>query len=78
VENANVVCRENAARQREVALSLMQMALALLDRSGDSLPAIHLQYAVDTLEGGRVRSPTDDEIEKFFAGHDAGWVADRH
>ncbi|MBQ1499768.1 MAG: hypothetical protein IIZ38_15780 [Sphingomonas sp.] len=37
-------------RSRAVALSLMRMALALLDRYGSPLAAARLQYAIDTEE----------------------------
>ena len=38
----------NPERPREVAVSLMRLALPLLDRSGDTLAAARLQHAIDT------------------------------
>ena len=59
-------------RQREldVAVSLMRMALALLDRVGDTLTAARLQHAIDTAERRGLGPPTADEIEKFMIRQD--------
>lgn len=44
-------------RKLAVAVSLMRMALVLLDRSGDaSFGAARLQHAIDTVTGGSDRS----------------------
>ncbi|MBL7325241.1 MULTISPECIES: hypothetical protein [unclassified Sphingomonas] len=47
-------------RSRVVAISLMRMALALLDRYGDPLAAARLQYAIDTEEELLSRAPATD------------------
>ena len=44
---------DDARRNREVAVSLMRMALPLLDRSGEPCAAARLQHAIDTVEGQR-------------------------
>lgn len=40
---------ERDGRGREVAVSLMRMALPLLDRAGEPLAAARLQHALDAL-----------------------------
>ncbi len=47
---------------RQVAISLMRMALALLDRADESLAAARLQHALDTLELRAPGPPTEVEI----------------
>ncbi len=44
---------DSGSRDRAVALSLMRLALPLLDAAGEVAAAIHLQHAVDVLEGQR-------------------------
>ena len=41
---------EVSDRAKVVALSLMRMALALLDRVGEPLAAVRLQHAIDTVK----------------------------
>lgn len=47
-------------RSRAVALSLMRMALALLDRHGNPVAAARLQYAIDTEEEVPDHAPSAD------------------
>lgn len=42
------VVTTNPERSREVAISLMRLALPLLDQAGDTLAAARLQHAIDT------------------------------
>lgn len=51
---------------RTVALSLMRMALALLDRCGESTGAARLQHAIDTVERRPIGAPGDSEIDRVF------------
>lgn len=48
------------ANQLRVALSLMRMALPLLDRAGNSWAACHLQQAIDAAEGNPPIQPGDE------------------
>ena len=53
-------------RPREIAVALMRMALAPLDRAADEgLAAARLQHALDTLEQRRPGCPTDAELKTF-------------
>lgn len=76
------VGRAVGSRDEEVALGLMNMALALLDRAGSAYAALHLQHSIDTLcQTGR-HSPSPEEIEavvgrwarnvEYFASDDGG------
>lgn len=38
-------------RSIDTAVSLMRMALALLDRAGEGVAALHLQHAIDVATG---------------------------
>ncbi len=40
-------------RYTRTALTLMRMAMALLDRAGGALAAARLQHAIDTVEAGQ-------------------------
>ncbi|MFV0622793.1 hypothetical protein ACBY01_02105 [Sphingomonas sp. ac-8] len=53
-------------RDEAVALSLMNMALALLDRAESHTTAVHLQLAIDTLRRAACRAPTPSEIDAFL------------
>lgn len=46
--------------ERALALVLMREALSRLDAVGDSLTAVHLQMAIDTLLGSRRPTETCD------------------
>lgn len=47
-------------RLHDVAVSLMRLALPLLDRSGDTLAAARLQHAIDTAVGTPPMREGDD------------------
>ena len=51
-------------RLHDVAVSLMRLALPLLDRAGDTLAAARLQHAIDTA----LRSPPSNADEEFDLG----------
>lgn len=51
---------------RTVALSLMRMALALLDRCRESTGTARLQHVIDTVEGRPIEMPGDSEIDRLF------------
>lgn len=54
------------ARVFGVAISLMRMALALLDRVGEPLAAARLQHAIDTAERRGPGPPTSDDLKSFL------------
>lgn len=48
------------ARSRRVALDLMRMALALLDRAEEGFAAARLQHAIDTVGAGPATPVVND------------------
>ena len=51
-------------RETEVAVFLMRMALALLDRNPERLAATRLQHAIDTLERRAPGPPSIAELAR--------------
>lgn len=57
-------------RDREVALDLMRMALALLDRAGDAVAVARLQHAIDCVpvdEASPARSAAIAEDDRMWS-----------
>lgn len=51
-------------RLHDVAISLMRLALPLLDRAGDALTAARLQHAIDAaLDGSPIRATDEPESD---------------
>lgn len=53
----------------KAAISLMRMALALLDKAGASTAAARLQHAIDTATGEPAIRPGDEIDPATFARH---------
>ncbi len=54
---------EEVSDESATAVSLMRMALALLDRSGDLQGAARLQHAIDTVLRSPLGPPSREQIE---------------